>query len=745
MAGTNLGTAYVTIMPSAKGISGSISKAIGSEATSAGTTAGKNIVGSITKVLAGAGIGLAVKKFFSDAINVGGELEQNLGGTEAVFGDFASSIQNSATEAYKNMGLSASDYMATANKMGSLFQGSGLSQQKSLELTTAAMQRAADVASVMGLDTTAAMESIAGAAKGNFTMMDNLGVAMNATTLSAYALEKGINFNWNTASNAEKAEIAMKMFMERTAQYDGNFAKESVDTFSGSLGAMKAAKDNFMANLALGRDIQGPLHEMGKATSTFLFNNLLPMVGNIVMQIPSIIGSGLKTLFEKMPGVIEGAKQFITNFAEGIKNNSGEFFSGIGELVKAGIDAFRNTDWIGLGQSIINLLWTGITTLAPMLWEGMKNLAATAVEWFHSIDWTEVGHNIIQFIGDAIGNAGHFIGETLTKVAEAAKEFFKDVDWAEAGRNAFHMLVDGLKAIGSYLWDALIEIGTIAGEHMKDIDWKQVGRDVLTFITDGLVAIGSFLWEAIKSIGLTAGTWFKNVDWRGVGVAVITFISSALKSVGSLIWSALKNIGTTAWNTFRDIDWAGVGHKVITFIVNGLKALGSLIWNALSNIGWTAWNTITNIDWWSVGSNIINGIVNGIWSLAGSIGSALYDIVSSAWKSVKNFFGIKSPSKLMRDTVGKWIPLGIAEGIKDEADSVNNAMLEMAQSATDSIDPNFALNATYSGAELGTDTNTGIVVNVYPSAGMDERALADMVQQRLALVQRQRQAVWGTV
>ena len=96
------------------------------------------------------------------------------------------------------------------------------------------------------MNTSMAMESIAGAAKGNFTMMDNLGVAMNATTLSAYALEKGINFKWNTASNAEKAELAMQMFMERTAQYEGNFARESEDTFSGSLGAMKAAAQDFM-------------------------------------------------------------------------------------------------------------------------------------------------------------------------------------------------------------------------------------------------------------------------------------------------------------------------------------------------------------------------------------------------------------------------------------------------------------------------------------------------------------------
>ena len=112
-----------------------------------------------------AGIGAVVKSYAG--------LEQNLGGTEAVFGSFAKTVQNDAKSAYKNMGLSASDYMATANKMGSLFQGSGIEQQRSLDLTSKAMKRASDVASVMGVDMGLAMESITGAAKGNFEMINN--------------------------------------------------------------------------------------------------------------------------------------------------------------------------------------------------------------------------------------------------------------------------------------------------------------------------------------------------------------------------------------------------------------------------------------------------------------------------------------------------------------------------------------------------------------------------------------------
>lgn len=77
------------------------------------------------------------------------------------------------------------------------------------------MQRAADMASVMGINMEDAMNAVAGAAKGNFTMMDNLGVAMNATTIEAYAAGKGLDFVWASASGAEREEMAMRMFLKQ--------------------------------------------------------------------------------------------------------------------------------------------------------------------------------------------------------------------------------------------------------------------------------------------------------------------------------------------------------------------------------------------------------------------------------------------------------------------------------------------------------------------------------------------------
>lgn len=327
MAGTTLGSAYVQIIPSAQGIKGAITGLLGGEAQSAGTEVGSKIGSFAKKAIIAAGIGTAVVKVVKGAMTEGAELQQNIGGALAVFGDkLYGTLESQATQAYKNMGMSASDYYATANKMGSLFQGSGISQQKSLDLTTQAMQRAADVASVMGIDTSMAMESIAGAAKGNFTMMDNLGVAMNATTLEAYALEKGLNFKWNTASNAEKAELAMKMFMDRTSQYAGNFARESDETFSGSLGAMKAAYQDFLGSIALGENVGQSMSNLATTASTFFFGNFLPMLGNIVKSIPGAIGTflqqGLPILISSISSLMTNLVSYVSNLANGLTSTS---------------------------------------------------------------------------------------------------------------------------------------------------------------------------------------------------------------------------------------------------------------------------------------------------------------------------------------------------------------------------------------------------------------------------------------
>lgn len=546
---TTLARAYVQIVPSADGIEGKLKEVMGVPSESAGKDAGNKFTDTLKKAIAAAGIGTVLKQAFSE----GAELQQNLGGTEAVFSEFASSIQESATQAYKNMGLSASDYMATANKMGSLFQGSGVEQQKSLELTSKAMQRAADVASVMGLDTTTAMESIAGAAKGNFTMMDNLGVAMNATTLQAYALEKGINFKWNTASNAQKAELAMQMFFDRTEQYAGNFARESEQTISGSMDSIKAAYQNVLGNLTLGNDIGPSLQALSGTVVVFISNNLIPAAVNIFKALPSALvgivitagpalaeaalllvrelGNGIVMqspvlmenalalvdnlelgISERLPDILAQGSEIVSNMAGGIMENLPAIITAASGIISGLLEAAF--------AAVPQIISAGISlagNLAQGLVDNLPAIAGAAVNLIGGLRST-IASNLPQLVQNGIELVGKLAAgliqglpkviAAIPKIISEAKEAFLDYDWGSIGKNIIDGVAKGLSnAVGSIV-KAAKEAAKSAFEAAKDFlgikspsrlfTW--IGEQTDAGLAKGLVGNTKPISDAMKSV-----------------------------------------------------------------------------------------------------------------------------------------------------------------------------------------------------------------------------------------------------
>lgn len=293
-----------------------------------------------------------------------GELEQNLGGSQAVFGEYAETVQRAAEQSYKTLGASESEYLAAANKMGALFQGSGVDVQRSMELTTQAIQRAADVASVMGVDTSAAMEAVTGAAKGNYTMMDNLGVKMDATTLKAYALSEGMSKTWEEMSNAEKAELSMKYFFEQTEKYAGNFEEEARTTISGSIGMLQASVESWVAGLGNSEADIGTL--TGNVIDSFetVVENVVPIVENVIQSMPQIYDSVMSAVEKRSPQLADSLRNFaeplgrlmeslgklgesLAPTAAGAIKLLGDAFSGIIGFIASAADALANfVDWL---------------------------------------------------------------------------------------------------------------------------------------------------------------------------------------------------------------------------------------------------------------------------------------------------------------------------------------------------------------------------------------------------------------
>lgn len=246
--------------------------------------AGAAKIAATAVVASSAAIGAGLFK----AVNAYASLEQSLGGSEVVFEKYSSKVQKLAMESAGVMGTSVNQYLETANKMGSLFQGAGFSVERSMELSSMAMQRATDVATAMGISTEMALESVAGAAKGNFTMMDNLGVAMNDTTLEAYRLEKGLGTAVSKMTSSQKVGLAMEMFLDRTAKLAGNYAREN-DTLAGSFTTLRARWENFMAGT------EGSGEELGKA-----FAGVARVLGRELPGIVGRLGDGFSGLYNEL-------------------------------------------------------------------------------------------------------------------------------------------------------------------------------------------------------------------------------------------------------------------------------------------------------------------------------------------------------------------------------------------------------------------------------------------------------------
>ena len=79
-------------------------------------------------------------------------------------------------------------------------------------------------------------------------------------------------------------------------------------------------------------------------------------------------------------------------------------------------------------------------------------------------------------------------------------------------------------------------------------------------------------------------------------------------------------------------------------------------------------DALMDVDWIQVGKDVIRGLINGIGAMAGALWDAAVNVAKSALDGIKSFFGIASPSKVMRDQVGKPLDAGLAVGLEDNAD-----------------------------------------------------------------------------
>lgn len=286
----------------------------------------------------------------------------------------------------------------------------------------------------------------------------------------------------------------------------GVAAQEASTTFSGSFGAMQAAATNFLASLSTGEGINTALTTLLGTVGTFLTDNLLPMLTNIITSIPEIITTAaplimdaITQLFSQAPEIAAAGLDMLRGLIDGITEGLPEFVTMATELI---------TDFA-----------TTLVEGAPQLLEEGYNLAL------------ELMNGLLNGLPDILASVGDMMNQLITLVLENAPKFL------EQGANFILQMISG---IVSKLPDIVTSIGQLIGQllqtivsHLPEILAK--GVEIVGKLVEGLIQAIPQIVAAIPKLIAAIVEGFTGKDWKTVGTDVINGIKNGiLNGVGAL-------------------------------------------------------------------------------------------------------------------------------------------------------------------------------------------------------------------
>lgn len=339
-----------------------------------------------------------IKSLVSGAIESYGEYEQLVGGVETLFGGSADTVIKNAENAYKTAGLSANSYMETVTSFSaSLLQSMGNDTEAAAKKADQALTDMSDNANKMGTDMSSIQNAYQGFAKQNYTMLDNLKLGYGGTKEEMQRLIDDANAlnaaqgNYTNYSIESYADIVDAIHTVQTEMgITGTTALEASTTIEGSIGAMKAAYQNFVTGLGDQNADIGALTEELIQTAGTVAENVLPVIENVVESIakavqeqgPEMITKFVAYATEKLPDILQLGLQLVLSLVKGLAQNLPQLVQGTLKMVDTIVKAFVNSlpDIIEVGKDIVRGVWEGITALGSWLYDKVSGFFSGIVD-----------------------------------------------------------------------------------------------------------------------------------------------------------------------------------------------------------------------------------------------------------------------------------------------------------------------------------------------------------------------------
>lgn len=503
--------------------------------------------------------------------------------------------------------------------------------------------------------------------------------------------------NWNQLADAiPGASGQLQEALQKNGAYTGNF-RDAMEK-----GQITADEFN-QAIMDLG--FTDAAQEAATSTETFegAMGNLEAAVTDGLMQIYDAIGS------ENVTGFINGINDAVTAAIPYIKDGISwlkdnlptiaPLLAGIAtamggimvaQKVEAMVTAFKSWKTATEGMTIAQRLLNAAQLASPMglvlaLVAGL--VAAIVVLWNTNDGFREAIINAWQGIQDFVGNAIQAIGDFFANLGTTISQLPQ-------------MFSDWLNSVIATVTEWVANMASSAASA-----GSQFVGNVVSFIMNLPANVATFLSNVISNVVGWASNMASNASSAGLKFLnnAIEFVSQLPGRIASFLGNVISNLGSWASN-MASMGAEGAAN-MFNAVVNGLASLPSEIY--------------------SIGSNLVQGLWNGISDMVGWIGEKIKGFGDSVLSGLKNFFGIASPSKLMRDKVGKYIAQGIGEGFTDEMGSVVGQMQDAMPDPSAFVSDQQIAYSGYSAA--GMVANPSVVDAVIEALGRVHIVLDDEV------------------
>lgn len=612
---------------------------------SEGYTVMKNVLANLaTKAITSAlnglrQLGAAVVDVGKQAVDSYANYEQLVGGVETLFKDSAPIVEQYANNAFKTAGMSANQYMDTVTSFSaSLLQGLNGDTAKAAKVADQAITDMSDNANKMGTDISMIQNAYQGFAKQNYTMLDNLKLGYGGTQEEMARLinDSGVLGDSMKVTAESVKDVSYDKIIEaiHVVQTEmgitGTTAKEAATTIEGSKNMMLGSWQNLLTGIADENQKIAPLlTNLADSVGTYM-GNLLPRVAETMRGMSEAIQTVVKDMFPKISGAIqtylpvlvENGTKLISSLVQGLVSSIPLLVQG----VMVGVTSIIET----LGAEIPNIVNTVIQVVPQIIEQLMANLPT-----------------FIQGCVTFLMGIVQALPEVITNLVAAIPTV---IDSLVTGlTNGIGTLIDGAITLLMAIVDAIPQIiPAIIDAWPKIID---------TMVNGLITALPQLLQGAIKLLMAIVDAIPK----------IIPAIVSAWPTLISTIVSSLASHAPT-------IAQAGV--ELLVSLVQNLPAIlagiGSAIPTIISSIFDGLVQGIPQIA--NAGLQLIQGLWEGIKGAGGWLLEQIGGFASSIVDGFCSFFGINSPSTVMRDQVGKNLADGVGEGFSDEMGAVSAQM-----------------------------------------------------------------------